>query len=98
MPVLARSSGVLAYVMLTATVLAGLAATTRLLRRVRPAAGVDVHRFLSLLALGAVALHGAALALDQAVPVSLAGLVLPGAAAYRPLWTGIGAAAELLLC
>ena len=96
--ILARASGVLAYLLLSTTVLAGLAVRARPLRSVRPAAAVDLHRFLSLLALGAVALHGAALSLDAVAPVSLRALLVPGSATYRPLWTGLGvASAELML-
>ena len=96
--ILARSSGVLAYVLLATTVLAGLAVKARPLRSVRPVVAVDLHRFLSLLALGAVALHAAALTLDSVAPVSLRALLVPGTATYRPLWTGVGvASAELML-
>jgi methionine sulfoxide reductase heme-binding subunit len=36
--------------------------------------------------------------LDTAVPISVADLLVPGLAPYRPLWTGLGVlAAELML-
>jgi sulfoxide reductase heme-binding subunit YedZ len=96
---LARSSGLLAYALLTASVLAGLVVKARPLgRSVSPAAVVDVHRFLALLGLGALALHGAALVLDDAVDIGLAALLVPGAAPYRPLATALGVlAAELMV-
>ena len=63
-----------------------------------PAASLDMHRFLSLLALLAVGMHGLFLALDASVPIPVAALVLPGVSPYRPLWTGAGVvAAELML-
>ena len=64
----------------------------------KPAAVTDLHRFLALLGLGALSLHGLALLLDHAVPIGIADLLVPGIAPYRPLWTGLGVlAAELML-
>jgi DMSO/TMAO reductase YedYZ heme-binding membrane subunit len=96
---LARASGITAYVLLTSVVLAGLLLKARPFgARPRPAAVTDIHRFLSLLALAALALHGAALVLDRAVSVPLQALLVPGIAEYRPLWTGLGVVAgELML-
>ena len=65
--ILARASGLTAYVLLTATVLLGLVVRSRPLARLRPAAVTDVHRFLAVHALGAVVLHGVALVLDSTV-------------------------------
>lgn len=95
--ILARASGVVAYALLTASVLAGLVLRARPLgAAVKPPIVLDLHRFLALLGLGAVSLHGLALVLDTTVPISLTDLVLPGAAPYRPLATGFGVlAAEL---
>ena len=57
-----------------------------------------MHKFLSLLALGAIALHGLVLTLDQTVRMPLAALLVPGLSPYRPLATGIGVlAAELMV-
>jgi methionine sulfoxide reductase heme-binding subunit len=50
----------------------------------------DTHRFLALLALGAVGVHGAALVLDSRVKIGPTALLVPGLASYRPLWTGVG--------
>ena len=96
---LARSSGLVAYALLTASVLAGLIVKSRPLgRSVKPAAVVDVHRFLALLGLGALVLHGAALVLDNAVDLGLGALLVPGASPYRPLPTALGVlAAELMV-
>jgi sulfoxide reductase heme-binding subunit YedZ len=95
---LARASGLAAYALLTASVLAGLVVKARPLgRSVHPAAVLDVHRFLALLGLGALALHGTTLVLDDAVDIGLGALLVPGAAPYRPLATGLGVvAAELM--
>lgn len=95
--ILARTTGLMAYVLLTLTVLAGLVIKTRPFgRALNSAAVTDTHRFLSLLALGTIGLHGLALTLDRTVRIGLAALILPGLAPYRPLATGLGVvAAEL---
>lgn len=95
---IARATGLLAFSLVSATVIAGLALKGRALPMLRPAGITDVHRFLSLLGLMAVALHGVALVLDSTVEVTLPALVVPGLVPYRPLWTGAGVVvAELML-
>lgn len=95
---LARASGLVAYALLPASVLAGIVLKARPLgRSVRPASAVDVHRFLALLGLGALALHGGTLVLDSTVDIGLRALLVPGASPYRPLATGLGVlGAELM--
>ena len=97
--ILARASGFTAYVLLTVSVLAGLVVKTRPFgRAIRPASATDTHRFLALLGLGALALHGGTLLLDSTVRLPLAALLVPGLSPYRPLATGIGVlTAELML-
>jgi sulfoxide reductase heme-binding subunit YedZ len=94
---LARASGLTAYVLLALSVLAGLAVKSRPFGpAVRAASATDTHRVLSLLALGAIALHAITLVLDQTVHIGLAALLVPGLADYRPIATGLGVfAAEL---
>jgi methionine sulfoxide reductase heme-binding subunit len=88
---LARASGLTAYVLLTTTALAGLVLKSRPFgRKVRAAALTDVHRFLTFLALGALALHGLALTLDRTVHMPVAALVVPGASTYRPVPVALG--------
>ena len=95
---IARATGLLAVALVSATVIAGLALKGRALPMLRPAGITDVHRFLSLLALGAVALHGIALLLDSTIEVSPLALAVPGLVPYRPVWTGLGVVvAELML-
>ena len=94
---LARTSGLTAYVLLAASVLAGLVLKSRPFgRAVKPASSLDVHRFLALLGLGMLALHGVALVLDRTVKVTPAALLVPGLSPYRPLPVALGVlAAEL---
>jgi len=97
--ILARASGLTAYALLTCSVLAGLVVKSKPLgTAVRQPTVVDLHRFLALLGLGAIALHGVALVLDSTVKITPAGLLVPGLAPYRPLWTALGVlAAELMV-
>jgi DMSO/TMAO reductase YedYZ heme-binding membrane subunit len=96
--ILARSSGLLAYGLLTASILVGIVLKSRPFDRIRPARITDLHRFLAILGLGAIAIHGTALVLDTTVRISPAALFVPGLVPYRPLATSLGVlAAELML-
>jgi len=94
----ARAGGMLAYLLLTASVAVGLLMSGRArLQRWPRFALEDVHRFLGILAGTFIAVHGAALLLDHVVPFSLGQLLVPGTGSYRPLWVALGiVAAELL--
>ena len=95
---LARASGLTAYAALTASVLAGLVLKSRPFRRLRPASVTETHRFLAVLALGAVAIHGVTLLLDHTVQLSPLALVVPGQSPYRPVAVAAGVlGAELML-
>lgn len=96
---LARATGLTAYVLLTASVLAGLVVKSKPFgKSVKPATAVDLHKLLALLGLVALAMHGITLVLDRTVEIGLGALLVPGLAPYRPLWTGLGVlAGELML-
>ena len=95
---LARSAGFTAYVLLTLSVLAGLVLKSRPFRGLKPAAVTDTHRTLALLGLGALAIHGVALVLDQTVRMPVWALVVPFTSSYRPAATAIGVlTAELMI-
>ena len=96
---MARASGITAYVLLSTSALAGLVLKARPFgRAVKAAVVMDLHRFLALLAVGAVALHGTTIALDRTLRMPLRGLVLPGASPYRAVPVGAGViAAELMI-
>lgn len=94
----ARAGGVVAYLLVSASVLAGITLAGK--RRVPgfPRFAVeDVHRFLGLLAGLFIAIHVGSIALDTVVPFSPTQLVVPFAASYRPLATGLGVVALELL-
>ena len=49
-----------------------------------------IHEALSLTTLAMVALHGVSLLGDAFLNPGLAGIAIPFAGAYRPIWTGLG--------
>jgi sulfoxide reductase heme-binding subunit YedZ len=79
-----RASGVVAWMLVTASVLWGLLLSSRSTRRPRPAWVRDLHRFLAGLALAFVAVHVAGLLVDTYVGFSPTALVVPFASAWRP--------------
>jgi cytochrome b561 len=96
---LARASGLTAYVLLTLSVLAGLVLKARPFgKAIRPATLTGLHRMLALTGLGALAGHALALVLDTTVRVSPLGLLVPGLVGYRPVATSLGVlTAELMV-
>ena len=95
----ARAGGVISYVLVSASVLAGIVLAGKVRVPGLPRFAVeDVHRFLGLLAGLFIAIHIGSIALDTVVPFSLGQLVIPFTSSYRPLATGLGiVAVELLL-
>ena len=92
--VLARAGGVLAFLLLFASVTLGLCVSLRLTDRfIRRAALVYLHKLLSLVMLIFTVLHITGLMLDHYLKFSLYQSLLPFNAAYRPLWTGLGSLA-----
>lgn len=94
---LARASGFAAYIMLTLSVLAGLAVKSRPFRNIAPAVQTDTHRAFALAGLAMLVMHGLALVLDQTVRLPLYALVVPFMSTYRPAAVAFGVlAAELM--
>lgn len=94
----ARAGGVVAYLLLSASVLAGITLAGKQRVPGFPRFAVeDVHRFLGILAGLFIAIHVGSIALDTVVPFSVTQLVVPFTASYRPLATGLGIVALELL-
>jgi methionine sulfoxide reductase heme-binding subunit len=91
---IARSGGIVAWALLAASVLWGLALSTKVLRgKPRPNWILDLHRFLGGLALIFTGIHVTALVLDSYVHFGLAELLVPFASAWHPVavaWGVIG--------
>jgi sulfoxide reductase heme-binding subunit YedZ len=81
----------LAYGAVAGSVIYGLLLSTRLLDVVahRPIT-LNLHRDLASIGLGLAGVHGMLLALDHAVPFSLAQIVVPGLAPYAPVGVALG--------
>jgi sulfoxide reductase heme-binding subunit YedZ len=90
----ARGTGVVALLLLTATVALGAVGTARVETRRWPrVVTAQLHRHLSLLVVAFVAVHVAATVLDPFAPVGWAAAMVPFSSAYRPVWLGLGAVA-----
>jgi sulfoxide reductase heme-binding subunit YedZ len=94
----ARAGGILAYALLTSSIVLGLLLSGRARLSGWPRFALeDVHGFVGLLAGTVVLIHVGALLLDSYLPFSLTNLVVPGTAPYRPVSVAFGVvAAELL--
>jgi methionine sulfoxide reductase heme-binding subunit len=94
-----RATGVIALLLLTATVLLGVCGIARIelpgLPRVVTA---GVHRNLSLLVVALVGVHVLTTVTDSYTRIGLTAAVVPFSSGYRTLWLGLGAVAlDLLL-
>jgi len=94
-----RATGVMALVLLTATVVLGVAGTARFATPQWPRViTARLHRNLSLLAVAFVAAHVLTTVLDSYAPVGWISVIVPFASPYRTFWLGLGTVAfDLLL-
>jgi methionine sulfoxide reductase heme-binding subunit len=92
-----RASGVVALVLISLSVLLGLAMAARVLRRPGlKRAAARLHEHVALTALGAIGVHGLSLLGDHWLNPGLRGITIPFALSYRPGFTGIGIIAGYL--
>jgi len=86
-----RAAGLLAYLLLWLATAWGIAMSNKMVEPVLQGIFTyDFHQFLSLLAIGFVVLHVAVLLADRYLPFSIAAILVPFVAPYRPVWVGIG--------
>lgn len=86
-----RSSGVVAYVLITVGVLWGLVQSGSLFRsRIPPVLALGLHSYLNWLGLGLAALHGIILIGDGYINIDLARVFTPFLSSYRPIPVGLG--------
>jgi predicted ferric reductase len=86
-----RATGVVALVLLTATMVLGLATTGRARARHWPGfAQQEMHRRLSMIAMVFLALHVLTSVLDRFVSISWLSLVVPFTSSYGRFWVGVG--------
>ncbi len=95
---LARSSGIVAWALLTASMVWGLLFSTRLLKgHPTPRWLLDLHRHLGGLALSFTALHLVTLVADSYVEFGPADLLVPFVSNWRPLPVALGVVSFYLL-
>ena len=94
-----RSTGLIALILLTATMALGLLGGVRWQRPGWPRFVTSgLHRNMSALACAVVVVHIATTLAEGFVPIYIQDAVLPFGSAYRPLWLGLGAASfDLML-
>lgn len=87
----ARASGLIAWLALTASVLWGVVLSTKAFpRRRRPAWLLDLHRWLGGMTVAFVAIHLVALLADSYVELDLVDLLVPFASDWEPAAIALG--------
>jgi sulfoxide reductase heme-binding subunit YedZ len=96
---LTRSTGAVALILLTISVVLGVLDVNRWSSPRWPRFVVDgLHRNASMLVLLFIGLHVLTAVLDSFAPIALTDAILPFLGVYRPIWLGLGAVAfDLLL-
>jgi DMSO/TMAO reductase YedYZ heme-binding membrane subunit len=88
---LTRATGIVALVLLTATMVLGLATTNRAKARKWPGfAQQEIHRRISLLSVVFLAVHVLTSVLDTYVSISWAAILVPFTSSYDRFWIGMG--------
>jgi sulfoxide reductase heme-binding subunit YedZ len=86
-----RAAGLIAYLLLWLSTAWGIAVSSKIFDPVLQGAFTyDFHQFLSLLSIGFVVVHVVVLLADRYLPFSVAAILVPFVAPYRPVWVGIG--------
>jgi hypothetical protein len=94
----ARAGGIISWALLAASVLWGLAISTKATAgRVRPNWMLDLHRFLGGLAVIFVGVHVGSIVLDSYVHFGLTEVLVPLASAWHPVAVAWGIVATYLL-
>jgi DMSO/TMAO reductase YedYZ heme-binding membrane subunit len=96
---LSRASGIATLVLLTVSVLLGIATSYRWSTPAWPRFVIElVHRNVSLLVVAFLAVHVVTVVTDSFAPIGWKDVLIPFASPYRPIWLGLGAlACDILL-
>jgi sulfoxide reductase heme-binding subunit YedZ len=94
-----RATGLIALVLLTATIVLGVLGPLRVSTTRWPRFAIrTIHRDLALLSLLMITIHVVTAVLDGYVHIPLSAAVLPFGSSYRPFWMALGAVSfDLLL-
>jgi hypothetical protein len=88
---LSRSMGIIAYLLMSASVMWGLVLSSKIVKEVAPPpAALAVHNAISWAGIGLGALHALALLFDTYYTYSLFDVLMPFIGPYRPGWVGLG--------
>ena len=91
---LTRGTGIVALVLVTASVLIGILASLRTGGARTPRFVVaGLHRNVSLMTVAFIVVHIATTMMDAYTPIRVVDAVVPFVSAYRPIWLGLGALA-----
>jgi sulfoxide reductase heme-binding subunit YedZ len=93
----ARAAGLVAWALLSTSVVWGLLLAVRFGRRPSPRWLLDLHRFLGGLAVVFTGVHLVGLVADTTVPFDVVDLLIPGASPWRPVPVALGVVALWLL-
>ncbi len=88
--IVARAAGLVAFALLTLSVSAGLALSTRILGAKRGKSLLAWHQTLMWTGISMVALHGTALLLDPTLHFGFGSVLVPGIATWRPVTLAAG--------
>jgi methionine sulfoxide reductase heme-binding subunit len=95
---LTRGTGAVALILLTISLVLGIAATMGAGGRRTPRFVVQgLHRNISLLVMVFLGLHIVTTVADHYVPIGWVDAIVPFSSPYKPLWVGLGALATDLL-
>jgi sulfoxide reductase heme-binding subunit YedZ len=86
-----RASGLVAFGLVSASVILGLLMSTRLAKRVLPGRlAYDLHGFLAVLTLVFLGVHGGSLLFDSFFAFTPLSVLVPFLSPYEPIWVGLG--------
>ena len=94
---IARAAGLVAFGLLTSSIVLGLLMSTRLLAPRRQKSLLGWHQTLLWLAICMAALHGGALLLDPVMHFGVGAVLVPGLAPWRPITVASGVTAGYLM-
>ena len=93
----ARAGGFIAYLLLWLATVWGVLMSSKMVKgKIDATLMYGIHEFLPMLAMVFAGLHALVLMGDAYIGFSLVDLLVPFAASYRPLWTGLGSVALYL--
>jgi predicted ferric reductase len=88
---LSRSMGIIAYLLMSASVMWGLVLSSKIVKEVAPPpAALAVHNAISWAGIGLGVLHALLLLFDTYYTYTLFDVLMPFVGPYRPGWVGLG--------